>query len=298
MASQLISEPAAPALTRVPVGTSAEEVRAIVLRDGGVILQGALTRAQVDQVNRDLDPHFGTIGQGNLGASEDNFVADFMGHKTKRLVHCLRYSETFRNAFLANETLLGYVAALVPGAPGCHSLMSSQGIEIYPGEKAQDLHRDANTHRELLGMTGPGGPEILVNMLLALTDVTEEMGATRVIPRSNVWDDFETEADPADTIPALLDAGDVLFISGKVLHGGGANVTADRPRRVLSTADAIPFFMGEEAWPFALPWDEVRTYPAAVQAGLNFRSISMHGEQPGYLWRVDGEALEKVLAGN
>jgi hypothetical protein len=53
--------------------------------------------------------------------------------------------------------------------------------------------------------------------------------------------------------------------------------------------------MGEEAWPFAIPVEEVRTYPTQVQAHLGFRSPSYRGEEPGFLWRVDARPLEEHL---
>lgn len=284
------------ALQRIPFGAPAEQVAAAIASDGAVILTGVLTREQVAEVNKDLDPHFDAIGQGNFGQGEENFLADFMGHRTKRVVHCVRYSKTLRDVMLASPVLAEYVSALVPGAPGNHSLGSSQAIEIHPGEKAQTLHRDANTMLELLQRFERGGPEMLINSLLGLTDVTEEMGATRVIPGSHLWDDYRREATQAETIPALLNAGDLLLFSGRVLHGGGANVTKDRPRRVLSTAFAISFFMGEEAWPFVIPVEEVRTYPKQVQGYLGFRSVSFAGEEPGFLWRVEAQPLEEHLA--
>lgn len=287
--------PLSQGLTRVPFGAPVTEVSAVIARDGGVILSGLLTREQVAEVNRDLDPFFNAIGQGNFGEGEANFLADFMGHKTKRVVHCVRHSKTYREAMVGNPRLAEYIAALVPGAPGNHSLGSSHAIEIHPGEKAQELHRDAGTMLQLLNRFEPGGPEMLVNSLLALTDVTEEMGATRVIPGSHVWEDFARPGTQAETVPALLQAGDLLLFSGRLLHGGGANITPDRPRRVLTTAFAVSFFMGEEAWPFVIPVDEARNYPKQVQGYLGFRSVSFGGEQPGFLWRVDAQPLEDKL---
>jgi ectoine hydroxylase-related dioxygenase (phytanoyl-CoA dioxygenase family) len=285
----------ATALERVPFGSEVTEVLAAIARAGGVILTGALTREQVAAVNRELDAQMGAIPQGNFGKGEGNYLADFMGDRTKRLVHCVRYSQTYREVLLGSPILAKYVEGLVSGKAGCHSLISSHAIEIYPGEKAQPLHRDGNTHMRMLQMYRADSPELLVNTILALVDVTEEMGATRVIPGSHLWSDFAIEGKPEQAIPVPLKAGDVLLFSGKLLHGGGANATRDRPRRVLSTGFAIPFFMGEEAWPFAIPLEEVRTYPKQVQSFLGFRSVSCKGEEPGFLWRLKARPLEVEL---
>lgn len=51
----------------------------------------------------------------------------------------------------------------------------------------------------------------------------------------------------------------MLFFSGKTVHGGGANVTADSYRRALSFALNPSFLTGEEAYP--------------NRAGLNLSSL-------------------------
>lgn len=282
-------------IERIPFGSPAQEVARIVQRDGGVILTGALTREVVDAINQDIDAQFGALPQGNFGDGDRNFLADFFGRKTKRLTHCLKYSKTLRETFLNRDEIPEYLAATMPGPIGAHTMYSSHAIEIHPGETAQDLHRDGSGLMETLCIEGPAGANIQVNFLLALTEVTEEMGATRVIPGSNHWEDFKAPGSQEETIPATMNPGDVLMISGKVLHGGGANLTKDRPRRVLSTAFSPGIILGEEAWPYAIPLDEARTYPPRIQAYLGFRSISYKGEQPGFLWRVDTRPLEEYL---
>ena len=60
-------------------------------------------------------------------------------------------------------------------------MTTAQVIEIGPGNAAQMLHRDLENWFPFIAM-GPAGPEVTVNFLIALTDFTEENGATRVIP--------------------------------------------------------------------------------------------------------------------
>jgi hypothetical protein len=281
-------------LERLPFGTDVAEVARIVARDGGLILTGALTREETAVVNADLDAAFDALPQGNQSTDEEmKIMADFLGYKTKRLPHTLRHSKVWREAFLGSPILADYVAAIVPGRAGTHSYVSSHAIEICPGEKAQMLHRDGSFY-DYVDFSA-NGPNVSVTTSVAMTDITEEMGATRVIPGSHLWEDFSAPATQEQTSPALLNAGDLLFYNTKLMHGGGANTTKDRFRRIITTGFTIPYFIGEEAWPFAFTWDEVRHYPKQVQAGMGFRSIPFMGEQPGFLWRVNSRPLEETL---
>ena len=110
--------------------------------------------------------------------------------------------------------------------------------------------------------SGPSADNVTINFLTALCDFTEEKGATRVIPASNHWDDFNEMGSHEDTIPALLNAGDVLLIDGKVVHGGGANTTTDQYRRAMAWSFTIGWLASEEAHAFVVPMDLVKTLPA------------------------------------
>jgi ectoine hydroxylase-related dioxygenase (phytanoyl-CoA dioxygenase family) len=65
--------------------------------------------------------------------------------------------------------------------------------------------------------------------MIALEDMTEELGGTRVIPGSHLWEDYDGVGTPEQTVPTemrrqrhdLQRQGD---------HGAGANRTRDRWR--------------------------------------------------------------------
>ncbi|MEU4077049.1 phytanoyl-CoA dioxygenase [Streptomyces venezuelae] len=272
----------AQALTSVANDTPAEEILEIVTRDGGVIIKGFLTQEQIVRFNSEIEQPLRALAPGST--HEDEIVAAFHGSNTKRLTNLVTHSATFRSEVI-DHPLVHEISDLVfLQESGTYWMTTAQVIEIGPGNKAQMLHRDLENWFPFIGM-GPGGPEVTINFLVALTDFTEENGATRVIPGSNHWSDFEDRGTPEQTIPAVMNAGDVLLFSGKTAHGGGANRTGDEYRRGLAFAFNAGFLTGEEAYPFLVDRELAKTLSPRVQRMLGFRSQYPTGS-PG-LWQVD-----------
>ncbi|MEU0368897.1 phytanoyl-CoA dioxygenase family protein [Streptomyces sp. NPDC006283] len=272
----------AQALTSVANDTPTEEILEIVTRDGGVVIKGFLTQEQIVRFNAEIEQPLRALAPGST--HEDDIVAAFHGSNTKRLTNLVTHSATFRSEVI-DHPLVHEISDLVfLQESGTYWMTTAQVIEIGPGNKAQMLHRDLENWFPFIGM-GPGGPEVTINFLVALTDFTEENGATRVIPGSNHWSDFEDRGTPEQTIPAVMNAGDVLLISGKTAHGGGANRTGDEYRRGLAFTFNAGFLTGEEAYPFLVDRDLAKTLSPRVQRVLGFRSQYPTGS-PG-LWQVD-----------
>ncbi|MFI8510072.1 phytanoyl-CoA dioxygenase family protein [Streptomyces sp. NPDC085460] len=270
------------ALTSVANDTPAEEILEIVTRDGGVIIKGFLTQEQIVRFNTEIEQPLRALAPGST--HEDEIVAAFHGSNTKRLTNLVTHSATFRSEII-DHPLVHEISDLVfLQESGTYWMTTAQVIEIGPGNKAQMLHRDLENWFPFIGM-GPGGPEVTINFLVALTDFTEENGATRVIPGSNHWSDYEDRGTPEQTIPAVMNAGDVLLFSGKTAHGGGANRTGDEYRRGLAFAFNAGFLTGEEAYPFLVDRELAKTLSPRVQRMLGFRSQYPTGS-PG-LWQVD-----------
>jgi len=170
---------------------------------------------------------------------------------------------------------------------------AAQVIELQPGEKAQMLHRDLENY-PIFRKYGKDAPEVMCNCLVALSEYTEEMGATRVVPGSHRSDDFEDYGDPSQTIPVVMEKGDALIFSGKLLHGGGAN-TSTKPRRALALAFCPGWLVPEEAYPFVVPLDIAKSLSPQAQQLTGFRSFHNGKLGGGSLWQVDYLELADYL---
>ncbi|MER6973695.1 phytanoyl-CoA dioxygenase family protein [Nocardioides sp. NPDC000445] len=277
-------------LQSVPRGTPVEEILEIVARDGGVILKNFLSKDQIDRFNADVEPAMQALAPGST--HENEIVAAFHGSNTKRLTNLVTLSPTFRDEIINHDLVHDLCDATFLEESGTYWMTTAQVIEIGPGNDAQFLHRDLENWHPFVGL-GKNGPEVCVNFLIAFTDFTEENGATRVIPGSNHWDDFEDRGTPEDTVPAVMQAGDALFFSGKTAHGGGANKTADEYRRAVAFAFNPGFLTGEEAYPFLVDRDLATTLAPRVQRILGFRSQYPVGSAG--LWQVDYAELGDYL---
>lgn len=278
-------------LERRPFGAPVDEVMSIIRRDGGIIFENVLTAEQVAQVNADLDAGLERLRFGSL--KDDAILKDFHGDRTKRMTNVVTLSRTFREAFLSHETTLGYIRAIYEGVSDTFWLNTAQCIEIHPGEKAQMLHRDMSNY-PVFHQYGPDGPEVMANMIVPLIDVTEEAGATRVIPGSHKWA-FDRPYDHSMTVPATMKAGSALFYSGKLVHGGGANVTKNVRRRVVTCPYNPGFLVPEEAYPFTVPLEVAREMSPAMQQLIGFRSFHQRNPSGGSLWQHDYEELALYL---
>jgi ectoine hydroxylase-related dioxygenase (phytanoyl-CoA dioxygenase family) len=277
-------------LQRVSSATDIAEIRAIVERDGGVIIEGMLTPDQVARFNAEIEAPLRALAPGSK--HELAVVQEFHGANTKRLTNLVNHSPVFRTEIINHDLVHALCDATFLEESGTYWMTTAQVIEIGPGNRAQMLHRDLENWYPFVGM-GPTGPEITLNFLIALSDFTEENGATRVIHGSHKWPDFQDRGTPEQTIPATMKAGDVLFISGKAVHGGGANVTTDQYRRAVSFAFNPGFLVGEEAYPFLVDLELAKSLPERVQRILGFRSQYPLGS-PG-LWQVDYSELADHL---
>jgi ectoine hydroxylase-related dioxygenase (phytanoyl-CoA dioxygenase family) len=276
-------------LAHLPRTTSLEEVVARLESDGGVIVDDFLPPPILDELRADLLPKIAARSPGR---------DDFSGFATRRM--SALFDKTRRVADVVLDPLfLGaaehFVDVPVVYGSGEHTrqvrpglrIGVTQSIQIGPGQGAQPLHRD---HWALLWRYPDYGRQVRVQIMVAISDFTEENGATRVVPGSHRWSE-ERVADPSETVPAVMSAGSALLFLGSTHHGGGRNDTADQVRTGLGIAIDSAAVRQEENVYLALAPDVVRSYPERIRRLLGWS----HTPETYMGWvEIDGEMADPV----
>ena len=153
-----------------------------------------------------------------------------------RMIHMHRWDEASRQ-WLLDPRLNDCLTALLETAPVAVQTM----LYFKPaGARGQALHQD--------NMFLRAAPGTCMAAWMALEAIDEENGCMRVVPGSHRWPllctaKADTEAsftditvpipDGVEAVPVVMEAGDVMFFNGSLVHGSFPNVSKDRFRRAL-----------------------------------------------------------------
>jgi ectoine hydroxylase-related dioxygenase (phytanoyl-CoA dioxygenase family) len=202
----------------------------------------------MDRAKQELAPHLAATACG---------PDDFAGRRTRRTGGLVARSATCRE-LVQHPLVLGAVKSVLAKATS-FQLHLTQVIAIGPGEPAQAIHRDQWAFDFF---PFPKGYEVQCNTIWAMTDFTAENGATRVIPGSNQYDDG-LRFQEKDTIPAEMEQGSVVFYTGSLYHGGGANRSHATRYGVNLTYNAS-WLRQEENQYLSVPLEIARTLDPAL----------------------------------
>lgn len=269
----------------LPPTATIDEIDAAIDAVGAVIVEDVFDLATLDRLRGDVAPWLDQTPAGSRSGDPEWEL--FHGRHTVRLNGLAAKSSTFVE-FCLHESILGLADRRLVPEGGSIQISDTQVIAIGPGEEAQYLHRDQSGwpwFNHLL----PDGPEVIVIAMVALTDFTEANGATRVVPYSHVLPDHDGLFDPERSVPAEMAAGSVLLFSGKTVHGGGANRTADEWRSALHVSYLQGWLRPEEAHAFAVPHDVAAALPRRAKELLGFAEYNPAPQGGGRLWLVDFE---------
>ena len=279
-------------LSRLPASAGKDAILEELFRTGVVIVEDIFHPATVRRCWDELAGKRASHGPGPTIPGEENEV--FWGRNTVRFAGLAQDSDAFVEIML-NPLVKEVADTFLSEVGNDYWMNTAQFIGIGPGEPAQTLHRDNNLWQQVCDWAWPKMPELSFNTLFPFHAVTDEMGATRVIPGSHRWNEKERRPDPSETLPAEMEAGSAVFYFGYTFHGGGNNRTRDRWRYAVQMSFNAGWLTPEEAHPLALTRERALRLPRRAQRLLGWRSYLPGGDGGSErLWVKD---YEDILAG-
>lgn len=242
-----------PELQTLPATSTTQELLAVISRDGAAIIEGVLNKSQLQQFRTELDPFMESTSSGQ---------DDFTGRSTTRTGALVARSAMAREMVMhplitaaANEFLAPYCQRI--------QLHLTQIIRLKPGQGKQVIHRDRWAWGQYMKSIEPQ-----FNTIWAITDFTEENGATQVVPGSIDWPD-DRKSEPEEICQAVMPAGSVLVYTGSVFHGGGENLSqSDRIGANLTYT--LGWLRQEENQYLSCPPEVARQYSPELQDMLGY----------------------------
>ncbi|KAI1921703.1 Verruculogen synthase [Ophidiomyces ophidiicola] len=203
-----------PRLCRYPVTENPETIWKTVETDGAVIVEGWLPVEVIQKFNQDLDVRSATTKSGSMN---EEFYKMPLPETTKWMNDLPATCKTFRHDIL-NNPILHEVCKVAFKEHGDYWLLNGMAMEMAPGNPVQQLHRDQGTH-PILQYIDSYAPVPAISIITALTEFTENNGATRVFPGSHRWPKIGNPADEL-AVRAVMKPGDALIMFKGTVHAG------------------------------------------------------------------------------
>jgi len=217
-------------------------------RDGYVVFENVIEHDLISELKEAL---LKTEHDYNITGRD----TDFEGRKTIRIYNLLVHGETFWKV-PTHTAVLPFAEAVLDSELQLSSLSC---ITLCPGQESQPLHADD----QLIPVAKPHLPFTL-NCVWAISNFTEENGATRLIPGSHKAGDMPEYDVEMDSIPGEMSAGSILFWHGSLWHGGGTNTTDER-RYSISNYYCHGFMRQQENQQLGIPETIARKFPRRLQ---------------------------------
>jgi len=240
--------------------------------DGYTIVENAIDKDFADELRNDL-----IRLENDLEVSPAN--NEFEGTKTKRIYNLLIHGPLYQKIPII-KTVLPIVDGVLDN--GC-LISSLSSINILPGESAQPIHADD----QLIPLAKPH-MAVVCNSMWALTDFTEENGATRIVPGSHLFDHSPDFGKDYDSQAAEMSKGSVLVYHGSLWHGGGAN-RSQESRVGVAMNYCAGFIRQQENQQLGLPLDLVRQFPNRL------RTLVGYGVYRGLIGHINKTSPENLL---
>ena len=177
-------------------------------------------------IRDELAPHMASAQYDESDKPEDFYPA-----KTRRITALVTRSAHITDQLLAHPmTLAACDTHLLPNSEFGYQLHVSAALEVGPGAREQELHREEDSFT----FFPEPRPNIILASMWAVSDFRADNGATLIVPGSHTWP-ADRKPDRDEIVSAEMPAGSMLFWMGGLLHRAGANTSQDWRYGVILT---------------------------------------------------------------
>ena len=266
-------------MSRIPIhdaGASVEALAAALDETGCLVVTGVSAKGERERVVAELAPHMAATP-----VTEDDDPDAFYPGKTRRVTALVARSEGVGRWIVHPTTKALCDRFLVPNAEFGYQLHVTAALEVGPGARAQELHREEDSFTYF----PVPRPNLIVASMWAVSDFRADNGATLLVPGSHRWPE-DRVARPDEIVQAEMPAGSVLFWLGGTLHGAGANRSDDWRYGVILTY-SLGWLRQEENMYLDVPFSVAQKLPAELRTMIGY---DMHRALGFFDARVHDEA--------
>ena len=207
--------------------------------------------------------------------ADDEF---YPGH-TRRVTAVVTRSPASHELVTRPQMMALCDALLLPNC-SAYQLHVCSGLVVGPGARKQVLHREDDAYP----FFDVPRPNLVLASMWAMTDFTNDNGATLIVPGSHRWP-ADRVARPDEVVSAEMTAGSVLVWLGGTLHGAGANATTDDWRHGLFISYSLGWLRQEENQYLDVPWRVAENLPRDLRALVGYRMAGSLGFYDKHLER-------------
>lgn len=222
--------------------------------DGAVVIENALSLDKLNELTFDCE---------SILSKTNTCKGYFYGFETKRVSSMVSKSTVCQEMAISEPVLKVMDHFLLPHCDQ-YQLNLSQLISIGSGEKQQIIHADD----PMFPFEHKPEMQVMINVMWAIDDFTEENGATHIVPKSHKWDrDRHPEAN--EITQAVMKKGSCFIWLGSSRHGGGSNKTLS-PRRGIVMSYNLGWLKQADNYFLGIDRQQIQSYPQRLQRLLGY----------------------------
>jgi hypothetical protein len=250
---------------------SADDLQEALDSDGCAVVRGAIDEGVLRRIAQEIgahvdraDPDAGRMANAFLAATPGFPYKDFYQGNTRRVIGIVRKSPTFAGLIKHPIILSACDATLAPNCDA-YQVHAAAALVVGPGAGIQVLHREEDPFK----FFPLPRPNLVTASMWAMTDFTEANGATRIVPGSHRWPEDRVARDD-EVVAGEMPAGSVLFWTGGILHGAGANRSTEW-RFGVFLSFSLGWLRQEENQYLDVPLEDALALPADVRDLLGYQ---------------------------